>query len=88
MSREGADAALPHTDRWAIASLIFGILGMFVVTTIPALLCGYIAKHRIEESGGQLVGRGMAVAGIILGWTLLGLSVFIIGTLTVVEGGY
>ena len=35
---------------------------------IVALVFGYIAKNQIDASGGMQRGRGMAIAGIVLGW--------------------
>ena len=36
--------------------------------SIAALVTGYIAKGNIDKSGGREGGRGLALAGIILGW--------------------
>ena len=37
------------------------------VFAIVALVTGFIGKKQIDESQGQIPGRGMALAGIILG---------------------
>jgi hypothetical protein len=39
----------------------------FPVFAIVALVTGFIGKKQIDESQGQIPGRGMALAGIILG---------------------
>jgi hypothetical protein len=52
----------------AIASLVFGILIMYGVGSVLALVLGYQAREEIDASGGALGGRGMAIAGIVLGW--------------------
>jgi hypothetical protein len=52
----------------ATASLVFGILWMYGIGSILALVFGYIAKNQIDSSDGQQDGRGLAVAGIVLGW--------------------
>ncbi len=65
----------PKTSGFAIASLVFGILGGVVL----ALVFGYVALSKIKRSGGALTGRGMALAGVILGWAwlaLLGVGIF------------
>lgn len=59
------------TNGMAVAALVCGILGIFVL----ALVFGYIGRRQIDEAGGQYGGRGMAIAGIVLGWIWLGLLV-------------
>jgi hypothetical protein len=57
--------------------LVLGIAQIFVciVGGILALVFGYIARRQIDESGGTQGGRGMAIAGIILGWIGIGLGI-------------
>lgn len=56
------------TDGFAIASLVCGILGLFLLfTAIPALVFGIISLGRINRDPQYLRGKGMAIAGIILG---------------------
>jgi len=52
----------------ATASLVCGILGPCTVglAAIAGLILGIIALSRIAKSAGQLTGRGLAIAGIIL----------------------
>ena len=54
---------------------MLGIAQLFccVIGTVLALVFGYIAKRQIDESGGTQGGRGMAIAGIVLGWIGVGL---------------
>jgi hypothetical protein len=59
------------TNGMAIASLVLGILWLYWVGSILALVFGYIAKQQIRERGE--VGGGMATAGIVLGWIGVGL---------------
>jgi len=56
------------TNGMAIASLILGILWLWWLGSVLALIFGYVAKGQIDRSGGQESGRGMAIAGIVLGW--------------------
>ena len=58
----------PQTNGLAIASLVLGIVWMGGVGAILALVFGYISKNQIDASQGRQGGRGMAVAGIVLGW--------------------
>jgi hypothetical protein len=75
MSGAGASS---HRDGLAIASLVLGILGFYVITAVGALIFGYMAKQDIDRSGGQLVGRGMAIAGSILSGVWLSLLMFFV----------
>ena len=63
----------------AIASLILGIAGVAAclgpLGAIPALILGYKARDEIDRTGGVQEGRGMAVAGIVLGWIGVGITV-------------
>jgi Domain of unknown function (DUF4190) len=44
-------------------------------TAIPAVICGHVARSRIRKSGGALGGKGIATAGLILGYIALVLGV-------------
>ncbi|HET7482689.1 MAG TPA: DUF4190 domain-containing protein [Actinomycetota bacterium] len=57
-----------QTDGRAIAALVFGIVWLFWLGSIAALFFGYSAKRRIDASNGTVNGRGLATAGIVLGW--------------------
>jgi hypothetical protein len=57
--------------------LVLGIAGAYGVTAILALIFGYRARREIDESNGQQTGRGLAVAGIVLGW--VGIGLFLVG---------
>lgn len=61
------------TSGMAIASLIFGILFIFFPLSIPAIVFGHIALSQIKRSSGRLGGRGLAIAGLVLGY--LGIAV-------------
>lgn len=62
-------ASAPRTSGLAIASLVLGILSLFltILTSIPAIICGILALTRISSSRGQLAGRGLAISGIVTG---------------------
>lgn len=57
-----------QTSAMAVASLILGIVWLYWVGSILALIFGYLAKREIDQEPGKLTGRGMAITGIILGW--------------------
>ena len=66
------------TNGLAIASMVLGILWIYWIGSILALVFGYVAKGQIERSAGRQGGRGMAIAGIVLGWIGVGfLALFI-----------
>ena len=61
--RPASDA---KTSGMAVTALVLGILSFFtfLLTAIPAIIFGIIGLVKIEKSGGQLKGRGLAIAGI------------------------
>ena len=71
----------------AIASMVLGIVCLAIavfaffiswIGSVLALIFGYVANRRIARSEGTLGGRGMAVAGIVLGWIGSALAIAII----------
>jgi len=67
------------TNGMAIASLVLGIVWLWGLGSLLALIFGVIGKNQIEASGGRQGGRGLAIAGMVLGIVgLAGLVVFII----------
>ncbi|MGY2076864.1 MULTISPECIES: DUF4190 domain-containing protein [unclassified Blastococcus] len=67
----GYPYALPQrTNGMAIASMVLGILWLYWIGSILALVFGYTAKRQIQERGEA--GGGMATAGIVLGWIGVG----------------
>jgi Domain of unknown function (DUF4190)/Uncharacterised protein family UPF0547 len=78
------------TNGYAVASMVLGILWVWWIGSALALIFGYVAKNQIDRSNGMETGRGMALAGIILGWVgvgflVLGIIGFIAGR---THGGY
>ncbi|HEY6424059.1 MAG TPA: DUF4190 domain-containing protein [Pseudonocardiaceae bacterium] len=65
------------TNGLAIASMVLGIIWIYWIGSILALIFGYIARQQIRERGEG--GAGMAMAGIVLGWVGVGvLAIFIV----------
>lgn len=60
----------------AIASLVLGILWVYWVGSILALVFGYMALKQIRER--SETGRGMAIAGVVLGWIGVATGVLLI----------
>ena len=63
-----------RTNGMAIASMVLGILWLYWIGSILALVFGYTAKKQIRERGEA--GGGMATAGIVLGWVGVGFLLF------------
>jgi hypothetical protein len=61
----------------ATTAMVLGIVGLVAcgIAGIVAIVLGNQAKNEIDASGGQLEGRGMALAGIIMGWIAVGIMV-------------
>lgn len=68
-----------RTNGFAVASLVLGVLFCLVVTAVLAVIFGNVALGRIDESNGTEKGRGLAIAGIVLGW--IGIALLAIGSL-------
>lgn len=64
------------TNGLAIASLVLGILWIYWLGSLLALIFGLVAKSQIDNSGGSQNGRGLAIAGIVLG--IVGLGIFLL----------
>ncbi len=64
-----------RTCGLAIASLVFALaLGPFGL--IPAVICGHLALRKIEKDV-SLRGRGLALAGLIVGYSIFGLTIIL-----------
>ena len=70
----------------SVAALVSGILGLtlcpILIPSIAAVVLGYSARNEIDASGGRIGNRGLAIAGIILGW--IGIAFFVLGILLVI----
>lgn len=66
------------TNGLAIASMVLGIVWIYWIGSILALVFGYMARKQIDQSGGREGGRGMATAGIVLGWIGVGTLTLIV----------
>lgn len=69
-----AYAYAPRTNPAAIASLVLSLAGLLTwITAIGGVISGHIALSQIKRTGEG--GRGMALAGIIIGYVLVGFFV-------------
>jgi uncharacterized membrane protein len=71
----------PRTSGLAIAALIASIVGTFFCffLGIVGTILGIVALNEIGSSQGRLNGRGLAIAGIVIG--LLGFAFFLLAFL-------
>ncbi len=79
-----AAAPAKSTNGLAIASMVLGILWVYWIGSILALIFGYVAKGQIAAAGGTQGGRGMAIAGIVLGW--VGIGMLLLGIVAIAVG--
>lgn len=56
-----------ETSGKAIVSLVTGLIGIFPICVV-AIIYGHLALSDIKKSAGRLSGRGMAIAGLVLGY--------------------
>jgi hypothetical protein len=70
----------------ATGSFICAVLGV----SVPAVILGHMALNQINKSGGQESGRGLAMAGLIIGYLamVLSLVVTIVLVVAVANTGY
>ena len=74
------------TDGLAITSFIFGIVGVFfagLIFGLLAIIFGVLSLEKIKRSNGRVKGKGLAIAGTIIGLiSLIGAIFLITGTIT------
>jgi len=93
--------APPPNEGLAVASMVIGIVAMVLscgygvglLGSPVALVMGRVSMKRIDQSQGQLGGRGMAQAGFILGiigtvLLVLALVALVIIIIVAVNGGF
>jgi hypothetical protein len=69
----GDNKATPvRTSGLAVASLVFSLVGP--IGCIPAIICGHLALRKIRSEP-ALRGYGLSLAGLIIGYVVLGLSI-------------
>lgn len=64
----GFASLAPTTNGFAIAALVCALVGGCGVGSILAIVFGARARREIDASAGTQVGRGMATAGLVIGW--------------------
>lgn len=64
------------TNALAVASLVLGIVWVYWIGSALAVIFGAVAISQIDKSRGTQSGRGLAIAGLVLG--LVGLGILFI----------
>ena len=69
----------------SIWSLVLGIFGVSCgpFFAILAVICGHLALSKIKESSGTLIGRGMAIAGLVLGYVGIAIALVVIPAIAI-----
>jgi len=73
----------PKTNTLAIVSLVSSLVGVFVIPIIGqivGIITGHMSLSQIKQTGEG--GRGLGLAGVIIGWVSLGL--WILGIIALV----
>lgn len=80
-----------RTNGMAVASLVCACTGIipffFGITCILGIVFGFVARGQIKNSSGAQQGSGLALAGIIVGFSLIGLFLLLV-ILAAAIGGF
>lgn len=79
-----------QTSALAITSLVSGLLGwtfLPLLGSLVAIVTGHMARAEIQRSNGQIDGDGLAIAGLVLGWLVIAISVLTILAFILFFGG-
>lgn len=78
-------APVPKTNGLAIAALVCSLFfWLYGIGAVLGIVFGFIARSQIKRSGGVQQGRGMALAGIIIGFVGIAIGIVLIIVLVVV----
>ncbi len=84
------NAPIRQTSSLAVVSLVFGILGWTLLPflgSLVAVVCGHMARAEIRRAQDSLEGDGLAVAGLVMGYLMIGLSVLALAAVFLFFGG-
>lgn len=80
-----------RTNGMAIAALVVALAGFvtYGIGFVLGVIFGHVALSQIRASGDTQQGRGLAIAGLAIGYACIGIFVLIIfGALAVSSSGY
>ena len=78
-------APQPGTSGLAIASLVLGILWIYGIGSVLAVIFGAVALNKISDDP-RIGGKGMAIAGLVLG--IIGSVLLVIILIAAGSGSY
>ena len=84
------NANIKQTSTLAIVSLVSGILGWTFapwIGSVVAIITGHMARAEIRRNPDAMEGDGMAIAGLVMGWAMVVLSVLAVIAIMVIFGG-
>lgn len=87
MARQMPQRQHTMTSSWAIVSLVLSLVSMplfcFLLPSIAAVIFGHIGLSEINRSRGRITGKGMAIAGLVIGYLMLaaGVGIFALAIL-------
>jgi ABC-type spermidine/putrescine transport system permease subunit II len=82
-------AAVPANERWNVLAIVSLILAF--VVSLGGIICGHIALAQIKKTGEK--GRGLALAGTILGYVftvlwIIGIIAYVAFFAYLINSGY
>ena len=84
------NAQIKRTSTLAIVSLVSGLLGWTILPllgSIAAIITGHMARAEIRREPENVEGDGLAIAGLVLGWASVALTLLVILLIVLVFGG-
>lgn len=84
------NAAIRRTSSLAIVSLVAGLLGWTLAPwlgSIIAIITGHMARGEIRRDPDAVDGDGLAIAGLILGWSMVLISLVTVLAIVLFFGG-
>jgi hypothetical protein len=79
-----------QTSTLAIVALVSGLLGWTLVPwlgSIVAIITGHLARAEIRREPERLEGDGMALVGLILGYSMLVVALLAVAAMLLFFGG-
>jgi len=74
---------------WSFVLSLLSFLCFGPLTGIPAIICGHISVSNINQSQGTLTGKGLAIAGLVIGYlSTFGwlIYIFVLGGIALLGG--
>jgi Domain of unknown function (DUF4190) len=76
---------LPKTNGLAVAAMVCSFFfWIYGIGAVLGIVFGFIARSQIKRSGGSQQGKGMALAGIIIGFAGIAIGIALVIVLVVV----